>query len=128
PAPRSGRTRRGPQRTPGPRSPAPTGTTFGRRRRGRAWAGVRPRASRLLAISSTLVWASASRHGSGCRREARARRAATAVRWELRGLTRGASAAGVEAGALLAAGVSNPTGIRAADRPRPHDVGLTNRV
>src|SRR4029453_7209823 len=117
-----------PQPTSRTRSPTPTRTNLRKRRRSRACAGVWPRASRPLAISSTLIWASASRHGSGCARAERAGRTATAAGLEPRRLTRGPSAAGVAAGALLAAEVPYPAGVRAADGARLHDVSLADRI
>src|SRR2546426_1149720 len=47
---------------------------------------------------------------------------------ERRSLTRSGSAAGVEAGALLAAEIPHLAGIRAADGTRLHDVGLAHRI
>src|SRR6267142_2428339 len=117
-----------PQPTSSTRSRALTGTNLRKRRRSRAWVGVRPRASRLLAISSTLLWPSASRHGSGCRSGVRARRPATAVFGDSRRLTRSGSGAGVEPRALLAAEVADPARIRSPDSARFHDVGLAHRV
>src|SRR5215813_12156079 len=117
-----------PQPTSSTRSPGLTGTNFRKRRRRRAWAGVRPRASRLFAISSTLVWPSACRHGSGCGVATPARGLATAALLDSGRLTRGGSGAGVEPGALLAAEVADPTGRRPPDRARLDDVGLAHRI